>query len=116
MVRQLMVVTAARAAIVSAAPVAEVAGSVFADLVVNALTGRCAERRPWMDPPTSLAASAAVEWARSHMPSLSRDDVRSVVGPGEGALDVRSSWYMPWFVIGDPAVRVYWEVEGGDPS
>ncbi len=71
-VRQLLVATEARTAIVSAAPVAEVAASLFADLFASAWTGRSAPGRPWNPPPNALTAGASVEWARGMMRSSVR--------------------------------------------
>jgi tetratricopeptide (TPR) repeat protein len=101
-VRQLMIATRSRAAIVSVAPVPDDAAPVFADLVVSALTGHDAGR-PWRVPTRPLAAGPAVAWARQALRERSRSDVAALSPDVLGRIrpwDPR--WWSPWFVIGDP--------------
>ncbi|MFB4285511.1 CHAT domain-containing protein [Nonomuraea sp. MTCD27] len=92
-VRQLLIVTHARAAIVSIAAVSEKAAPTFSDLVVAALLGH-APAAPVAQPARSLAVGAATRWARQEL----RRMVTSTTGSRADPL-----WWSPWFVVGDPA-------------
>lgn len=108
-VRQLMVVTRARAAVVSYQLVPHGAGVVFGDLLLSALTNRDTGR-VWRPPGERLCVGRAVEWARQQMRGLSDEDVRPLVQDRSVALrPFHPSWCEPWYVVGDPTVTVDWE-------
>jgi len=89
-VRELLVATGARAAVVSAARVKDELGLTFSLAVAEALTGSAS--RPMG---TSMSVGAAVTWARAKI----RSQVTAATQPsGDPSL--------PWFVIGDPAARL----------
>jgi tetratricopeptide (TPR) repeat protein len=101
-VRQLLIGTGARAAIVSVAPVLDHAAAVFADFVVSALTGHN-PGRPWAVPARPLAVGPAVAWARRALAERSRSDVAPLIRNQDSSIrpwDPR--WWAPWFVVGDP--------------
>jgi len=101
-VRQLIIATGSRAAIVSVAPVPDIAAPVFADLVVSALTGRN-PGRPWPVPAHPLAVGQAVAWARRALRQRSRTDVAPLIpDPNAFPRPWDPRWWSPWFVIGDP--------------
>ncbi|MCX4826838.1 CHAT domain-containing protein [Streptomyces sp. NBC_01142] len=101
-VRQLIVVTGARAAVASVAPVPDAAGVLFADLFVSALNGKSPDR-PWRTPGHPLAVGPALAWARQTMRTRLRvEDVKAVVAGCEHPRPARSTWWSPWFVVGDP--------------
>ena len=106
-VRQLLISTGARAAVVSLAPVVDAAGPLFSDLVVSALTGQ-APHRPWTLPAGPMNVGDAVRWARLRMRDLAPEAARwlhrDVVGSPEPK--DASSWWAPWFVVGDPKARL----------
>ncbi|WP_406399166.1 CHAT domain-containing protein [Streptomyces sp. NBC_00879] len=101
-VRQLIVVTGARAAVVSVAPVPDAAGVLFADLFVSALNGEGPDR-PWRTPDRPLAVGPAVAWARQTMRRRLRvDDVNALIAGCDHPRPTHASWWSPWFVVGDP--------------
>jgi hypothetical protein len=101
-VRQLIIVTRSRAAIVSVAPVPDHAAPVFADLVVSALTGHN-PGRPWPVPARPLAVGPAVAWARRALRERSRNDVAHLIpDPDAFPRPWDPRWWTPWFVVGDP--------------
>ncbi|MEU2207580.1 CHAT domain-containing protein [Streptomyces hygroscopicus] len=101
-VRQLIVVTGAKAAVVSMAPVPDAAGVLFADLFVWALNGKGPDR-PWRTPDRPLAVGPAVAWARQTMRRRLRvDDVKALITGCEHPRPTHASWWSPWFVVGDP--------------
>jgi tetratricopeptide (TPR) repeat protein len=101
-IRQLMLVTGARAAVASVAPVPDAAAPVFADLVVAALTARN-PGRPWPVPASPMPVGAAVGWAATALRGLSDADVEPVVTDRTAFLRPSDpSWWSPWLVIGDP--------------
>jgi tetratricopeptide (TPR) repeat protein len=101
-VRQLIIATGSRAAIVSVAPVPDNAAPVFADLVLSALTGRNPGRR-WSVPAHPLAVGQAVAWARQALRERSRTDVAPLIpGPDAFPRPWDPKWWTPWFVVGDP--------------
>ncbi len=101
-VRQLIVVTGAQAAVVSVAPVPDAAGVLFADLFVSALKGQ-SPGRPWRVPDRPLAVGPAVAWARQTMRRRLRvEDVKALITGCEHPRPTRSTWWSPWFVVGDP--------------
>ena len=105
-VRQLIIATGARAAIVSVAPVPDDAAPVFADLVVSALTARD-PGRPWSVPARSLTVGQAVGWARQELRQLSRSDVVPLISdPDAFPRPWDPSWWTPWFVVGDPSATL----------
>lgn len=103
-VRQLLVATGARAAVVSAERIPDKAPVRFADLLVAALTGSSAGR-PW-GAIAPMPVGEAVRWARLMMRELGR---AALDDPAERAywLPARRlpSW-SPWFVVGDPGARL----------
>ena len=105
--RQLLISTGARAAVVSLAPVVDAAGPLFSDLVVSALTGQ-APHRPWTLPAGPMNVGDAVRWARLRMRDLTPEAARwlhrDLVGSPEP--EDASSWWAPWFVVGDPKARL----------
>lgn len=105
--RQLMVVTGARAAVTSIAKVMDPAGPLFADMLLAALTGS-RPKRLWNTPQYPLEIGQAVAWARQTMRKLD---------PPPGALEdiipgkrfptpFHPCWWAPWFVVGDPSVKL----------
>ncbi|MGW5136767.1 CHAT domain-containing protein [Streptomyces sp. NPDC004135] len=101
-VRQLIIVTGAQAAVVSVAPVPDAAGVLFANLFVSALTGQSPDR-PWRTPDRPLAVGPAVAWARQTMRRRLRlDDVKTLITGCEHPRPTHSTWWSPWFVVGDP--------------
>lgn len=113
-VRQLLIATAARAAVVSLAPVPDAAGPLFAELVVSAMT-RQARNRPWPLPEAALNVGDAVRWARLQMRELTHRDARRLrqdaSRPDRGAAisgtnTLDPSWWASWFVVGDPKARL----------
>lgn len=106
-VRQLLVATAARAAVVAIDVVLEESPTVFSDLVVSALTGR-APGRPWTAPTAPMDVGDAVRWARLRMRELDIEDARRLLGQPEDKWPGphRQAWWGPWFVVGDPAARL----------
>jgi hypothetical protein len=105
-VRQLIIATGARAAIVSVAPVPDDAAPVFADLVVSALTARN-PGRPWSVPAHALTAGQAVAWARQELRQRSRSDVAPLIpDPDAFPRPWDPSWWTPWFVVGDPSATL----------
>lgn len=101
-VRQLIIATGSRAAIVSAAPIPDHGAPVFADLVVSALTGHD-PGRPWPVPAQPLAVGPAVTWARRTLRERSRKDVTHLIPePDAFARPWEPRWWSPWFVVGDP--------------
>ncbi|MEH0517308.1 CHAT domain-containing protein [Streptomyces sp. B21-079] len=100
-VRQLIVVTGARAAVVSLAPVPDPAGVLFADLFVSALNGKSPDR-PWRTPDRPLAVGPAVVWARQTMRKLRVEDVKALIVGCDYPQPTYSRWWSPWFVVGDP--------------
>lgn len=101
-VRQLIVVTGAQAAVVSLAPVRDAAGVLFADLFVSALNGKGPDR-PWRTPDRPLAVGSAVAWARQTMRRRLRvDDVKALIAGCDHPRPTHASWWSPWFVVGDP--------------
>ncbi|MCT9113054.1 CHAT domain-containing protein [Streptomyces mirabilis] len=101
-VRQLIVVTGARAAVVSMARIPDEAGVLFADLFVSALNGRSPDR-PWRTLARPLAVGPAVAWARQTMRSRLRvEDVKTLIAGCEHPRPAHSTWWVPWFVVGDP--------------
>jgi hypothetical protein len=129
-VRQLLVATGARTAVVSLQPVPDAAGVALADLLFGALTGDEPflgwGLRPSLGP-SPLAE--AVERARARMGELDADAVGPLLGglPSCGARlrDFTGSlspappdpshpmWREPWFVVGDPTVRLLPGVQVG---
>lgn len=107
-VRQLLIATRARAAVVSLAPVVDAAGPHFSELVVSALTGQV-PNRPWTLPAGPMNVGDAVRWARVQMRDLAPDSatwlLRDLVSSPEPQ-DYASSWWEPWFVVGDPKARL----------
>lgn len=108
-VRQLLLVTGARAAIVSVAAVPDAAAPVFADLVVSALTGRN-PGRPWRTPEQPLAVGPAVAWARQTLSLLCEEDVAPLIPRSADRPPLiqpeSPRWWSPWFVLGDPRVTI----------
>jgi hypothetical protein len=129
-VRQLLHVTQARAAIVSRAPVPDAAGVIFSDLVISAMTGQN-PGRPWSLPFAPLTVGEAVKWARERMQYLQPANVRSLLRgleheirpahlrwwrqPGQSSRHLglehevrpaRPEWWALWLIIGDPRVRI----------
>jgi CHAT domain-containing protein len=105
-VRQLLVATRARAAIVSLAKVPDAAGLIFADLIVSALTNQ-SPSRPWRTPGSALPVGRAVAWARRRMRGLTREELQPLVPSRGPAIEPNHpSWWAPWFVVGDPTVMV----------
>ncbi|MGW0821961.1 CHAT domain-containing protein [Streptomyces sp. NPDC002845] len=101
-VRQLIVVTGAQAAVVSMAPVPDPAGVLFADLFVSALNGRSPDR-PWQAPDRPLTVGAAVTWAQQTMRRRIRvEDAKSLIDDCRLPQPAHPSWWSPWFVVGDP--------------
>jgi CHAT domain-containing protein len=101
-VRELLVATGARTAVVSRAAVPETAGPIFADLFVTAITtrGDNASRGP----SHPLAVAEAVSWASRSMRELPKSSLQSLLRPPVGiVLPSRPAWWSPWLVIGDPA-------------
>ncbi|MFC6084125.1 CHAT domain-containing protein [Sphaerisporangium aureirubrum] len=89
-VRQLLIVTHARAAIVSLSAVLEASAPTVSGLIIAALTG--ATPLAPVDPsPGPLAVGPALRWARQQCRELL-----------EGSTDTDVAWWSPWFVIGDP--------------
>ncbi|MGH3693800.1 MAG: CHAT domain-containing protein [Pseudonocardiaceae bacterium] len=103
-VRQLLVATRAKAAIVSRHPIFDPSGPLFSDLVVAALTHH-APARPWPLPDHRLPVGQAVRWARSTMRRLSKDDAHAVL-PDVSVRPRSLVWWSPWFVVGDPSARI----------
>ncbi|MGH3567480.1 MAG: CHAT domain-containing protein [Pseudonocardia sp.] len=110
-VRQLLVATGARAALVARDWVIEDSPQIFSDLVVSALTAR-APNRPWAAPPSPMNVAEAVRWARLQMRELNVDDARQLLHLGSDEVPdrrpgpARDSWWSPWFVLGDPSCRL----------
>jgi tetratricopeptide (TPR) repeat protein len=105
-VRQLIIATRSRAAIVSAAPIPDHAAPVFADLVVSALTGHN-HGRPWPVPAEPLAVGPAVAWARRSLRERSRKDVTPLIPePDAFPRPWDPRWWSPWFVVGDPNATI----------
>ncbi|MCW2912253.1 MAG: hypothetical protein JWN52_321 [Actinomycetia bacterium] len=101
-VRQLMVVTQARAAVISVAPVPDAAAPVFADLIISALTGHN-PGRPRKAPAKPQAVGAACSWARQTLRTLDETQVEPLVADPTACLEPESPrWWSPWFVLGDP--------------
>ncbi|MDX2514609.1 CHAT domain-containing protein [Streptomyces stelliscabiei] len=105
--RQLIVITGARAAVASVAPVRDPAGPLFADMLVSALTGASPDR-PWQTPERPLALGSAVRWARETMSGLNPvpDGVKSLIPGCERPTPWHPAWWSPWFVIGDPSATL----------
>jgi tetratricopeptide (TPR) repeat protein len=119
-IRQLIAVTHARAAVVSMDPVPDAAGIVFADLFFAELTGSapaCGRLHNRPDRPRSVGE--AVAEGRTRMATLGKHDVEQLLRvlpqfqsairddqsdqPLLVALDPGdSSWREPWVVVGDP--------------
>lgn len=105
-VRQLMIATRAKAAVVSAANVPDPASLVFCELLVSGLTGRNPDR-PWPTPDRRLGVGEAVEWARERMRAMTPAQAEELVPDRRFMNDPRgSSWWSPWFVVGDPLAAV----------
>ena len=109
-VRSLLGATGAKAAIVSADRVSEVAGFFFADLVVAALTGK-EPSLGWNDgvaPAGPQCVGDAVMLARGRLATLAdeRRDLTSMAPSWarHEDLQVTRDWFRGWFVLGDPAV------------
>ncbi|MGW2009761.1 CHAT domain-containing protein [Streptomyces nigrescens] len=100
-VRQLIVVTGARAAVVSVARVPDAAGVLFADLFVSALKGTSLDR-PWRTPDRPLAVAQAVAWAQQAMRRLRVEDAKTVIANCDDLQPADPTWWSPWFVVGDP--------------
>ncbi|MFC9329739.1 CHAT domain-containing protein [Kitasatospora sp. NPDC057015] len=101
-VRQLIVVTGARAAVASVAPVVDEAGVLFADLFVSALNGH-GPQRPWRTPDRPLPVGPAVAWAQRTMRREVREaDVLALVPDCDHPYPADPTWWSPWFVVGDP--------------
>jgi hypothetical protein len=101
-VRQLLVSTRAKAAVVSLRPVVDDSGPLFCELVVSALTGRAIDR-PWTITSGPRAIGDAVRWARMQMRQLTEDEAQPFVPnkrvePTPGDPD----WWSPWCLVGDP--------------
>ncbi|WP_411147315.1 CHAT domain-containing protein [Streptomyces sp. A30] len=105
--RQLIVITGARAAVVSVAPVVDPAGPLFADMLLSALTGARLDR-PWQTPERPLALGPAVTWARETMSGLNPvpEGVKSLIPGCERPTPWHPAWWSPWFVIGDPSATL----------
>jgi hypothetical protein len=111
-VRQLLVATGARAAVVSLDVVIPESPLIFSDVLVSALTGRAPDR-PWTAPGEPLDVGDAVRWARLKMRELDVDAARRLLGLGpDEAPDKRpgparrEGWWSRWFVLGDPSCRL----------
>ncbi|MEU9075433.1 CHAT domain-containing protein [Kitasatospora sp. NPDC048538] len=104
-VRQLIVATGARAAVVSLAPVPDEAGLLFADLFVSALCGT-GPNRPWPAPDRPLTVGPAVAWAQQTMRRRVRErDVEALIPGSDEAYPTDPAWWSPWFVVGDPKAK-----------
>ncbi|MFE7777725.1 CHAT domain-containing protein [Streptomyces sp. NPDC057445] len=105
--RQLMIITGARAAVTSVAPVDDAAGPLFSDMLLSALTGAQPERL-WSTPSHPFTIGKAVGWVRRTMRKLDPppgglDDI----APGyEDPTPFDPSWWAPWFIVGDPSVNL----------
>jgi tetratricopeptide (TPR) repeat protein len=104
-VRQLLIVCQARAAVISVAAVPEAAGVVFSELLVSALTGRN-DGRPWPIPDRPLSAGESVRWARYQLSELGPEHVEPLVPAGALLRPEHPSWWAPWFLLGDPRARL----------
>jgi tetratricopeptide (TPR) repeat protein len=105
-VRQLLNVTGARAAVASRAPVPDAAGVLFSDLLLSALTA-LPTRRPWNPPARALPVGPAVEWARWEMRRIAPDTVKPLFQGITDAIDpAYPEWWGPWLVVGDPQVTL----------
>jgi hypothetical protein len=115
-VRQLMIVTEARAAVVSAVPVSTGAALLLADLLLCALTGSVPAGRPWTAIERALPLGRAIAWARARMAEMSVDEVRGFIGTAGVSPLIHESWWRPWFVVGDPSVKIERKMVHGDPA
>ncbi|MFG2260250.1 CHAT domain-containing protein [Streptomyces mirabilis] len=106
-IRQLMVVTGARAAVTSVAPAVDAAGPLFADMLLSALTGTKLHR-PWPAPDGPMAVGRAVAWTKQTMRKLYPvpESVKDLID-GFPALPWHPAWWSPWLVVGDPSARLY---------
>ncbi|GGV02712.1 hypothetical protein GCM10010211_82530 [Streptomyces albospinus] len=101
-VRQLIMVTGARAAVASVAPVPDPAGVLFADLFVSALNGK-SPNRPWPTPSRPHAVAQAVAWAQQTMRRrLRAEDAKTLITGYNNPQPADPAWWSPWFVVGDP--------------
>jgi tetratricopeptide (TPR) repeat protein len=105
-VRQLLVATRAKAAIISFKDIPDAAGPLFSDLLVSALTQQAPDR-PWEAPPTRLSVGEAVRWARARMRRLTTTEVQPLL-PGKEMYPTpeHPAWWSPWFVVGNPKTRI----------
>jgi hypothetical protein len=105
-VRQLLVATRAKAAVVSLTAVVDAAAPLFSDILVSALT--CIDaRRPWPLPPRRLPVGEAVEWARNCMRKLGADDLTPCALDDDLTfVEPEPKWWSSWFVVGDPSVEI----------
>ncbi|MFI7301335.1 CHAT domain-containing protein [Streptomyces sp. NPDC050121] len=108
-IRQLMVVTGARAAVTSVAPAVDAAGPLFADMLLSALTGT-QPHRPWPAPDGPMTVGCAVAWAKQTMRKIYPvpESVKDLID-GFPALPWHPAWWSPWLVVGDPSARLYGE-------
>ncbi|MFI5959723.1 CHAT domain-containing protein [Cryptosporangium sp. NPDC051539] len=106
-VRQLMVVTRSRVAIISRDPVIDAASPLFANLVVSALLGKRPDADALPFPGAPRNVGQAVEWARHVMPDVDEADIDDLVPDPQVFIDPRSPrWWSPWMVFGDPRIRL----------
>lgn len=118
-VRSIMGATNAKAAIVSVDQVFDIAGPVFADLVVAALTG-VEPALGWglvSTPRGPMPVGLAVQAARLRMMSFKDSEVDGNLGGGLGRLRLQPEdakklaaygwrWARPWYVLGDPTATL----------
>ena len=104
-VRELLVATGAKAAVVSSARVRDEIARVFSELVVRALVGGSSTSGQAPSAIGRATVGEAVRRARRELAAAPGAGVARFIPNAGGELS-GPDWSLPWYVIGDPEARL----------